>query len=59
MRKASGIVVGALVALLVGWGVLHVVIRPVHPGQDVPDKHVDATCWWCHFISESAEIEEL
>jgi len=58
MRKAGGIALGAFVALLVAWGVLHVFIQPVNPEQEVPEKHAEAACGWCHFVSEKAPIVE-
>jgi hypothetical protein len=56
MKTALGWIVGALLVAVVIWGALHVFISPVNPAQEPPEKHVQDSCWACHFVSESAKI---
>lgn len=58
MRKVVVTVVGAAVTLLVLWGILHLVITPVHPAQPSPENHFDSSCSWCHIVSRSAAVIE-
>lgn len=60
MRRALGWVGGIAAALVVAWGVLHVVIPPVNPEQEPPREHYfEAPCWTCHLVIASAELREL
>lgn len=58
MKKAVVTVVGAIAALLVLWGIVHVVIAPVHPAQPSPKNHFSSGCAWCHIVSQSAALIE-
>ena len=58
MKKAAVTAVGVLVALLVLWGVVHMVISPVHPTQTSPENHFSSGCGWCHIVSQSADLIE-
>jgi hypothetical protein len=55
MRKAAVTVAGAAVALVVLWGVVHIMITPINPAQESPDDHFEASCSLCHIVTESAE----
>jgi hypothetical protein len=52
----TGIILAGALAL---WLLLHVLISPVNPAQEAPSGHPSAGCWACHFVSESAQIEEF
>ncbi len=56
MKTALAWIGGALLAILLAWGALHVLISPVNPAQEAPEKHFGGQCWACHFMSESAKI---
>lgn len=46
---------GLVVVLLAA---AHVIVRPVHPDQEKPEKHPPGACVVCHLVSRSAEIVE-
>lgn len=54
--KAVGV---PLVLMLVIWGVIHVMLPPVHPDQLPAEQHAQSACWSCHFVLDSAEIVEV
>jgi hypothetical protein len=58
MRVAAwvAVVVGVLV---LAWLALHVFISPVHPDQQSPAGHPSSACWACHFVTDSADLNEL
>ena len=58
MRKVAVTVAGAVVLLLVLWGVVHMAITPVHPAQPSPENHFASGCAWCHIVSQSAALTE-
>ena len=57
--KAVAWILGALLVLTFAWGSLHMFIPPVNPKQKAPARHVQATCWACHFVSESAKMRVI
>ena len=60
MRRVLGWAGGLAAALVVAWGVMHVVISPVNPKQEPPEEHYfEAPCWTCHLVLGSAELKEL
>lgn len=60
MRKVLGWAGGLAAALVVAWGVMHVVIPPVNPEQEPPREHYfEAECWTCHLVLDSAELKAL
>lgn len=60
VRRVLGWLGGVLVTLVLAWAVMHVVISPVNPRQEAPRKHyLEAPCWTCHFVLESAVLKEL
>jgi CBS domain containing-hemolysin-like protein len=56
MKTVLAWIVGALLVAMVIWGALHVFISPVNPKQAAPDRHVQTSCWACHFVSNSAKV---
>lgn len=45
--------VGAAGSLL---AIVHILIRPVNPAQQVPEPHPPGPCWVCHVVSDAARI---
>lgn len=59
MRALLGWVLGIVAAVTLAWVAIHAVLSPVNPQQQAPEKHYDAPCWACHFVTESVEVRSL
>lgn len=57
MRVALGWALAIVAAVVIGWGLLHVLISPVNPSQQRPSGHFASPCWACHFTSQSVEMQ--
>ena len=56
MKNALVAIALVLAVVLLMWGGMHVMLRPVNPSQTSPEGHFTSACWACHFVSESADI---
>ncbi len=54
LKAAASIALFAAVILAVA----HVIVRPVHPEQPVPERHPPGPCWLCHLVTPAAELVE-
>ena len=57
MRVALRWALAIFAALVIGWGLLHVLISPVNPSQQPPSGHFAGSCWLCHFTSQSVKMQ--
>ncbi|MDZ4063271.1 MAG: hypothetical protein U1E22_01250 [Coriobacteriia bacterium] len=55
-RKVLSAIAGVLAAAFMLVLVMHVLITPVSPRQEAPERHIQTACWACHFTSSSAKI---
>jgi len=58
VKRAAGWTLAVIVALVVGWLLLHVFLSPVNPKQEAPTEHVSGPCWTCHIVSATAKIRQ-
>ena len=56
--RVLGWSVAVIVGVVLAWALMHVVISPVNPLQEAPEKHVAGPCWACHLVLESAQLVE-
>lgn len=50
----TGIFLGVLLLLVVGFAFLHVALKPVAAGKPAPERHYPGPCWVCHIVTNSA-----
>jgi succinate dehydrogenase hydrophobic anchor subunit len=53
--RVTGIILGILLLLVVGFAFLHVALKPVAADKLAPESHYPGPCWVCHLVTSTAE----
>jgi hypothetical protein len=56
--RVTGVIVGILLMLVIGFAFLHVALKPVSAGAPTPESHYPGPCWVCHIVASNAEATD-
>jgi hypothetical protein len=59
LRRILSWVIGVAIVLALVIPLLHVLLRPIPPGQEPPNVHFGEPCIFCHFVTDHADPVEV